>query len=114
VDIRENMHDPIEKVEYGIGGELIIDVVLVWDNIAVNVNKSSNENFWFMLVDKQVHIVEESFIDACDNTYLKGKMILRGYWYDILRLGSHTYVLRNDKPLAHVYSHLVSASWTKR
>lgn len=33
-----------------------------------------------------------------------------GYWYDILRLGSHTYILRNDKPIAHVYSHLVLVS----
>jgi hypothetical protein len=63
-----------------------------------------------MLVDKCVHGVKDNFIDAWGNSYLEGKTVVQGYSYDILRLGSCTYILRNDKPVAHVYSHLVLAS----
>jgi hypothetical protein len=39
------MYDPIEEIEYGIRGELIVDVVLVGNNIVVKVDGSSNEDF---------------------------------------------------------------------
>ncbi len=43
--ICESMYDPIEEIEYGIRGELIVDVVLVGNNIVVKVDGSSNEDF---------------------------------------------------------------------
>jgi hypothetical protein len=63
-----------------------------------------------MLVDKCVHVVEENFTNAWGNSYLEGKMVVQGYWYNILILGSYTYIFRDDKLVAHVYSHLVLAS----
>jgi hypothetical protein len=41
-----------------------------------------------MLVDKCVKVVESNFTDSWGNLYLEGEMVLRGYWYDILRPGS--------------------------
>jgi hypothetical protein len=104
------MYDPVEDIKYGTRGEFIADVILVRDNIDVKANGSSNEDFWFMLVEKCVHGVKDNFIYASGNSYLEGEMVVQGYWYDIFKLGSCTYILKNDKPIAHVYSHLVLAS----
>ncbi len=62
--VHRSTYDLAKEIEYGSGGELIVDVVLVGDNIVIKVNESTNEIFWFMLVDKCVHVVEEDFTDA--------------------------------------------------
>jgi len=43
--VREITYDLNEEIEYGNGGELIADAVLVGDNIVVKVGGSSNEDF---------------------------------------------------------------------
>jgi len=63
-----------------------------------------------MLVDKCVHVVKENFIDVWGNSYLEGEMVVWGYWYDIVRPSSFTYILKDDKLVAHVYFHLVLIS----
>ncbi len=35
---------------------------------------------------------------------------MRGYWYKKLHVGSHTYVIRDDKPPTYIFSHLINAS----
>ncbi len=61
-------------------------------------------------MDKCVHVVEKNFTDAWGNSYLEGEMVVQGYWYDILRRSSCTYIHRDDKLVAHVYSHLILTS----
>jgi len=39
------------KVEYGSGGEEMVDDVVADDNIAMLCQSSINESFWIMLVD---------------------------------------------------------------
>jgi hypothetical protein len=77
------MFDPNEKVECGIGGEWIVNVVCVGDNVAVITNNKTNEQFWLLLVDKTIH-VHESFEDEWGNSYVKKDVVLRGYWYEKL------------------------------
>lgn len=57
-----------------------------------------------------MHIVQESFKDDGNNEYVEGDVVLRGIWYDKLSPNSHSYLLRNDKSLAYVFSHLILAS----
>ena len=60
-----------------------------------------------MLVVKPVHIVQEAFSDPEGNSYGPGDVVFGGSWYERLRQGSRTYLLRNDKEPCFVYSHLV-------
>jgi hypothetical protein len=48
-------------VEYGNGGEEMVDDVVVGDNITMLCQSSSNENFWIMFVDTPIHMVKEHF-----------------------------------------------------
>jgi hypothetical protein len=52
-----------------------------------------------------MHIVQESFKDDGNNEYVEGDVVLHGIWYDKLSPNSHSYLLRNDKSLAYVFSH---------
>ncbi len=69
-----------------------------------------DKQFWLLLVDKTIHIMQESFKDRLGNSYIEGDVVLRGYWFERHQVGSHIYVFRNDKPLAYVFSHLIIAS----
>jgi hypothetical protein len=55
------LHNVIAKVEYGNGGEEMVDDVVVGDNITMLCQSSSNENFWIMFVDTPIHMVKEHF-----------------------------------------------------
>jgi hypothetical protein len=76
------MINPNEEIENGIGGEWIVDVVCVGDNVVVVADSEKGEQFWLLLVDKLVHVVLESFTDAWGNSYVEGDVVLRGFWYD--------------------------------
>jgi hypothetical protein len=58
------MYDFKEEFEAGLGGEWIAEVVQVGDNVAIHVDNSTYESFWLMIVDKVVHTIFASFIDA--------------------------------------------------
>jgi hypothetical protein len=68
------------------------------------------EPFWLMLVFKGVHVVEEAFTDPDGNNYVSGDVVFSGLWYERLKEGSRTYLLRDDKEPSTVYSHLVLTS----
>jgi len=71
----------------------------------------TNEQFWLLLVDKIVqYVMHESFEDRWKNSYVKGDVIMRGYWYEMLHANSCSYTLRNDKPLAYIFSHFIIPS----
>jgi hypothetical protein len=69
-----------------------------------------DEQFWLLLVDKTIHIMQESFEDGWGNSSIERDVVLRGYWFERHQVGSHTYVFRNDKPLAYIFSHLIIIS----
>jgi hypothetical protein len=66
--------------------------VLLWD-----------KPFWFMLVEKGVHTLSKSFENADMNEWTTWDVVVKGYWYERLQLGSQLYQLRNDKPLAYYF-----------
>lgn len=99
-----------EKIKSGIGGELITNAVCVGDNVAIIAKSETNEQFWLLLVDRTIHIVHESFEDEWDNFHVEGDVVLRGYWYERLHVGSRSYTFHDDKPLAYIFSHLVITS----
>jgi hypothetical protein len=61
---------------------------LVGDNIVIKADKSTNEDFWLMLVDKCVYVVEEDFRDAWENSYLQGENVPRGLGFMCLDMTS--------------------------
>jgi hypothetical protein len=81
----------------------------VGDNVAVQASLEE-EPFWLMLVVKGVHAVEEAFTDPDGNNYVLGDVVFSGLWYERLKEGSHTYLLRNDREPSTVYTHLVLTS----
>lgn len=58
------MYDFKEEFEVGLGGEWIVEVVQVGDNVAIRADNSTDESFWLMIVNKGVHTVFAPFIDA--------------------------------------------------
>lgn len=62
LEVWKNTYDPNEEIGCRNGGELFANVVFVRDNIVLKANGSSIEDFWLMLVDKCVHVVEKNFI----------------------------------------------------
>jgi hypothetical protein len=63
-----------------------------------------------MLVYTATHTLQEGFTDPEDNEYGPGDVIFSGFWYERLKEGSRTYLLRNDKEPSLVFSHLVLTS----
>jgi hypothetical protein len=59
---------------------------------------------------KGVHVVEEAFTDPDGNNYVLGDVVFSDLWYERLKEGSCTYLLRNDREPSTVYSHLVLIS----
>ncbi len=55
-------------------------------------------------------MVRETFNDVYKNTYYEGDSIIRGHYYDLLRLRSQTYYFNNGTTPDYVYSHIVCAS----
>jgi hypothetical protein len=100
------LYDGDEEVEAGSGGELIADALSVRGNMAMRA-PLEDEPYWLMLVVKPTHIVHEPFIDQEGNSYGPGDVVFGGFWYERLREGSQTYLLRNDKEPSFVYSHVV-------
>ncbi len=49
------------KLRLGLGGKWITKAINVGDNFVVRVDNFTNESFWILLVDKGMHIVQESF-----------------------------------------------------
>ncbi len=88
LEVCKNTYDHTKEIDYGNGGESIANVVLVGDNIVIKADKSTNEDFWLMLVDKCVYVVEEDFRDAWENSYLQGENVPRGLGFMCLDMTS--------------------------
>jgi len=65
LEVRDIMYDPNEDIEAGIGGEWIVDNLHPGDNVAIPT--TIDEPFWLMLMEKGVHVVDESFTNYDGN-----------------------------------------------
>ena len=63
-----------------------------------------------MLVHTATRTLQDSFTDPERNGYGPGDVIFSGLWYERLKEGSRTYLLRNDKEPSSVYSHFLLTS----
>jgi hypothetical protein len=99
-----------EQVEFGSGGEEMVEDVCVGDNTVVMCHSSLNESVWVMLIDKPLTMVKEHLIDAWGQEWFQGNYIICGLWYKRLHLGNKSYYLLEDSPPTWVYSHLIMAS----
>jgi len=72
------MYDYEEEVEVGSSGESIVDVVQIGNNVDIHANNGTYETFWIMLVDKEVHTIQTSFTDGCNNEYVEGILCWMG------------------------------------
>jgi hypothetical protein len=103
------LYDAKEEIEYGTGGEWIADGLGMGDNVAMRA-PFEDEPYWLMIVVAATYTIEEAFSDLGGNLYVPGDVVFLGLWYERLKEGSRTYLLRNDKAPCSVYSHLVLTS----
>jgi hypothetical protein len=54
--------------------------------------------------------VVHAFIDPDGNMYVPGDVVINGFWYERLRVGNRSYLLRNDWQPTSVYTHVVLTS----
>ncbi len=58
-------HDQFfDDIEYGGGGEQMVEDVHIGNNVVVKWQTNTNEDYWIFLCDKGLHVVEECFIDG--------------------------------------------------
>jgi hypothetical protein len=83
--------------------------VNIGDNVAIKCQTNTNEDYWILLCDKGLHMVEECFTDRWGQEWFPGDWVIQGVWYERLRLGNMSYILCEDSPPAFVFSHLIIA-----
>jgi hypothetical protein len=109
--IRYNLRNLKTEVEFGSGGEEMLEVLFAGDNIAVLCESvDTNEDFWLITVDMPAHTVVNTFIDGWNQTFYEGESVVRGKYYERVKEGSRSYYLFEDAPRVYQYSHLVVAS----
>ena len=96
-------------MEGGPDREWIVDGLCIGDNVAVR-SPLQEEPYWLMLVHTATRTLQDSFTDPEGNGYGPRDVIFLGFWYERLKEGSRTYLLRNNKELSSVYSHLLLTS----
>jgi hypothetical protein len=79
------------------------------DNVAVKCN-IVDENFWILLCDKMLHMVQEDFTNGPSQKWHPREWVLQGFWYEKLRPNNRLYILCDDFAHAFVFSHLVVSS----
>jgi hypothetical protein len=90
-------------------GECNADGLCVGDSIAVRA-PVEDEPYWLILIVKPTYVVEDAFTNPDGNSYVPGNVVFNGFWYERLREGSRTYLLRNDREASTVYSHVILTS----
>jgi hypothetical protein len=70
-EVKDMMYDSDEDVRAQGGLDNLCEDVHVGENVAIPTDLR-NEPFWILLCDKAVHVVQESFIDAWDNSFVIG------------------------------------------
>jgi hypothetical protein len=102
-------YDVEEEVDAPATGECNADGLCVGDNVVVRA-PVEDEPDWLLLVVKPTYVVEDAFTDPVGNSYVPGDVVFNGFWYERLREGSRTYLLKNDREASTVYSHVILTS----
>lgn len=92
-----------EVIEYGDGGQKMVDNICIGDDVAITCESHEKEDFRILLIDKCDYIQ-----DGWKHNYFVGDYVVRGLYYERLCPGSRTYYLLDDHPPAYAYSHLVN------
>jgi hypothetical protein len=103
------LYDIDEEVDAPASGVCNADGLCVGDNVAVRA-PIEDELYWLFLVVKPTYVVEEAFTNPNGNSYMLGDIVFNGFWYERLREGSRTYLLKNDREASTVYSHVILTS----
>lgn len=82
--------------------------VHIGDNVKCKTN--TNEDYWILLCEKGLHMVKECFTDEWGQQWFPSDWVIRGVWYERLRLGSTSYILCEDSPPAFVLFDLIISS----
>jgi hypothetical protein len=64
------------ETQYGVGGEAIVDLVTIGDNMAVPCESNNGKTFGLLLCDKPKHVVKHTFKDSYGNTYYEGDEVI--------------------------------------
>lgn len=67
-----------EEIEFGLGGEWIVDDVQVGENTTVLLD-DPNDPFWILLVIKCIDVIEDSLTDGWNITYEVEDVVICGY-----------------------------------
>jgi hypothetical protein len=98
------------NVEYGHGGEEMVDDVVVGDSIAMLSQSSIDESIWIMLIDTLPIWSKKHFIYVWGQHWFEGDYVIQMLLYEKSHPSSRSYHLLEDSPLAFVYFHLIVAS----
>ena len=93
-EVRNAMHDSNEGIKAGTGGQAMAEDVQAGENVAC-ISNNIEDPFWLMLVNKPYTVVVESFTDGWGNLFHVGDVVIRGFRYERMRLGSRSYYLIN-------------------
>ena len=103
------LYDVDEEHDAAIARECNANGLCVGDNVAVRA-PAEDEPYWLIFVVKPMYVVEDAFTDLDGNSYVLGDIVFNGFWYEKVREGSKTYLLRNDREASTVYSHVILTS----
>ena len=59
---------------------------------------------------KGEHVNIATFTNHFGNDFVPGELLIQGYWFEQYQPNNRTYLLRDDRPFAYVYSHAVLLS----
>lgn len=74
------------------------------DNVAVKAPRE-DEPYWLMIVVAVTYTIEEAFTNLGKNLNVLGDVVFSGLWYERLKEGSCTYLLRMTR--RHVQSTII-------
>ncbi len=76
VEVREAFHDPIDEIEFGSRGEEMVENVQLGDNVAIRCQTSTYEEYWILLYDKGLHMIQYHFIDGWGQEWLPSDWVI--------------------------------------
>jgi hypothetical protein len=56
--LRESFHHPNGEIEYGSGGEQMVEDVHVGDNVTMKCDDVIDEDYWILLCDNGLHMIQ--------------------------------------------------------
>jgi hypothetical protein len=76
--VRETFHDYVDEIEFGSGGEEMIEGVQLGDNVVVKCQTSTSKDYWILLCDKGLHMIQDYFTYGWGQEWLLGDCVIQG------------------------------------